>query len=65
MMHTWTHDQAGSRRLRRLAGIQMLAGHDDLSLRSTLADLKAELEQVDRMIRVLEWAAARPGAHEA
>jgi hypothetical protein len=31
-----------------------------IELRQTLAELKSELAQVDRMIRVLEWASARP-----
>lgn len=29
-------------------------------LRQTLAELKSELAQVERMIRVLEWASVRP-----
>ncbi|MBI1356041.1 MAG: hypothetical protein GC160_17000 [Acidobacteria bacterium] len=33
---------------------------DAASVRTTLADLRQELEQVNRMIRVLEWASAQP-----
>ena len=33
---------------------------DEASLKTTLADLRQELEQVERMIRVLEWASTPP-----
>ncbi len=65
MMHTSTHNPAAETRLQRVVGLQMMARHDEVSFRTTLADLKADLEQVNRMIRVLEWAAARPRAGKA
>jgi|GEM_PF-5641816 len=33
---------------------------DAASVRATLSDLRQELEQVERMIRVLEWASTPP-----
>jgi hypothetical protein len=35
---------------------------DDTSVRSRLSDLRQELEQVERMIKVLEWASTQPMA---
>ena len=37
-------------------------GSNELSVRSALAELKSELAQVERMIRLLEWASVRPKA---
>lgn len=35
---------------------------DDASVKTKLSDLRHELEQVERMIRVLEWASTPPPA---
>lgn len=35
---------------------------DDASVKMTLSDLRQELEQVEHMIRVLEWASTPPVA---
>jgi hypothetical protein len=40
-------------------------GSREVSVRTALAELKSELAQVERMIRVLEWASARPKAAQA
>jgi hypothetical protein len=37
-------------------------GSNELSVRAALAELKSELAQVERMIRLLEWASVRPKA---
>jgi len=33
---------------------------DEATVRTVLSDLRQELEQVEYMIRVLEWASSRP-----
>jgi hypothetical protein len=35
-------------------------GSNEISVRTALAELKSELAQVERMIRLLEWASVRP-----
>jgi len=40
-------------------------GPGELSVRATLDELKSDLAQVDRMIRLLEWASVRPKAARA
>ena len=44
------------------AAARLRLGSRELSVRTALAELKSELAQVERMIRVLEWASARPKA---
>ena len=35
-------------------------GSNEISVRTALAEFKSELAQVERMIRLLEWASVRP-----
>lgn len=44
----------------RSAVARLRMGSNELSVRSALAELKSELAQVERMIRLLEWASVRP-----
>jgi hypothetical protein len=46
----------------RNAVARLRMGSNELSVRAALAELKSELAQVERMIRVLEWASVRPKA---
>lgn len=42
------------------AAARLRMGSREVSVRTALDELKSELAQVERMIRVLEWASARP-----
>ncbi len=58
-----SHDLATSPRLRPVrSAARLRSGPREVSVRTALAELKSELAQVERMIRVLEWASARPKA---
>jgi hypothetical protein len=46
----------------RNAVARLRMGSREVSVRTALAELKSELAQVERMIRLLEWASARPRA---
>jgi hypothetical protein len=57
-----SHSFATSPRYRsvRNAVARLRMGPNELSVRTALAELKSELAQVERMIRLLEWASVRP-----
>lgn len=42
------------------AAVRLSLSKGEISVRAALDELKSDLAQVDRMIRVLEWASARP-----
>lgn len=44
----------------RNAVARLRMGTNEISVRTALAELKSELAQVERMIRLLEWASVRP-----
>lgn len=48
---------------RKLSGDSSLQTNPDrVAIQNRLNELRLELEQVNRMIRVLEWARDKPGA---
>ena len=59
-----SHNLATPHRFGRSAA-RLRMGSREVSVRTALAELKSELAQVERMIRVLEWASARPKAARA
>ena len=49
----------------RTSVARLRMGSNEVSVRAALAELKSELAQVERMIRLLEWASVRPKAARA